>query len=592
MYKIAYPLLVVMFVSASWLTYEINKVDINTADTKQPIKAIADSKNTYKKYGLLEKVQVASTEKSSDDKAINQRKSPVVSEPSARAVLGVSKSNDKVITKDGQEYPLRIYKPLVTPNDPSYNQWWVASNQMKNVWDIPAGSYQTKIAVIDTGFVLNHQEFNGRWAINSGEDGFTLNENPSVLNCTDQSRSLNRSCNLIDDNFDGIVDNESGSTSIENPSDLNCSDQGIAINKRCNNIDDDGNGYIDDVTGWDFSNFDASVQAGEVNPNGSGTTHGTAVAGVLGATGNNGVGIAGVNWHTKILPIQALDDDSYGDTYTVSESIRYAADQDADIISISLGTSYNDPYLRQAMHYAIDKGSIIVAASGNDGCNCISYPANYPEVIAVGALAPNGNPASFSSYGANLDIIAPGQSITTPTFSASNQTSAYTVTSGTSFATPFTAGLLGLGKMSQPNAEWEEIIGAMFENADKRNLTTANPRSNTLGYGIVKSKNMLDRLRNPFTTKLRHQFNGAEVAGSERIYQCTGSTLASLPYFELKKSGIYRYTADLRELSKAVNSGWSSRQVFSTCIGLPTDNIDSLKIINIPREILNRNLKQ
>lgn len=502
-----------------------------------------------------------------------------------------NKEPKKEIISDGQTYPNRVYKPMITPNDPSYNQWWVAPNGMNEVWDIAAGSYTPKIAVIDTGFALAHQEFSGRWAINSGETGATSSEGPSVKNCADQSLSLSKSCNNIDDNFDQIVDNETGATTQQNPSDLNCTDQGVALNKSCNNLDDDGNGYKDDVSGWDFVNFDASVQAGQTNPTGTGITHGTMVTGVLGATGNNSVGIAGINWHAKILPIQALDDDSYGDSFTVGQAVYYATNQGADIISISLGTSSDDPYMRTAILYALDHGAIVVAASGNDGCDCISYPARYPEVIAVGAINSTGNSASFSNYGAQLDVLAPGQTMATTTFSAGNPTSNYASSvAGTSFATPFISGLLGLGKMSQPTASWEEIIGTMMENSDRRTLTTASPRSNVLGYGVTRATTMLARLRNSYSSTQRVQFDDLNL-GSKRNYQCEGSQIPATKLYELTKSGQYRYTSNLRELSKNVQTGWVSRDLGYVCMGLPTDTIQSVRVLNLPAELLNTFVK-
>ena len=515
---------------------------------------------------------------------------PVHTPPSIYA--GMSVSSDEIITPSGESYPNRVYETFLTPNDPLYNQWWVAPMGMASVWDATSFASTVKIAVIDTGFGLNHQEFTNRWATNGGELGTTTTEGPNDLNCTDRALALNQSCNNIDDNYDGIVDNESGATTRQNPSKRNCTTLGIAMNKNCNNIDDDGNGYVDDWRGWDFANFDASVQAGETNATGSGTTHGTTVAGILGATGNNGAGIAGVNWYAKILPLQALNDDSYGDTYTVSNAVRYAADQGAHIISISLGTSADDPYMRLAILYALDRGSIVVAAAGNNGCNCISYPANYPEVLAIGAVAPNGAPASFSSYGANLDILAPGQSMVSPTFSSTNQTSAYATVSGTSFATPYLSGLLGLAKASQPSASWEELIGAMFEKSNKSGLSASTPRTDTLGFGITSSSAMLNRVRNPYSSIMRHQFGGGTILGSARAYQCDSATIPSTRYYQLTKSGQYRYTANSRELSKAIASGWTAQQIATTCIGLPGDSVTATHVIDIPKETLNTAIKQ
>ena len=556
-------------------------------------------------FAIIGPAQTSSPEIKTPKTSIASSK-PVTNQPKENRVVGhspQSSPNNPVTTsrplalqnkqpkteiiENGIVYPNRVYATLMTPNDPSYSQWWVAPNGMNEVWDIPAGTYQTKVAVIDTGFALSHQEFTGRWAVNSGESGPSSSEGPSDKNCTDQSLALDKSCNNIDDNFDQIVDNETGATTEQNPSDLNCTDQSLALDKSCNNLDDDSNGYKDDVTGWDFVNFDSSVQAGQINPTGSGTVHGTMVAGVLGASGNNGVGIAGVNWHTKILPIQALDDNGYGDSFTVGQAVYYAVNQGADIISISLGTSTDDPYMRNAILYALDHGALVVSATGNNGCDCISYPANYPEVVAVGAINSSGNLASFSNYGAQLDILAPGQTIATTTYSSTNQTSAYSSSvAGTSFATPFVSGLLALGKMSQPTASWEEIIGTMFENSDRRTLTAAIPRTNTLGFGVVRSNTMLARLRGPTAFAQRVQFDDLNL-GSRRNYQCDESAIPATRLYELTKSGQYKYTSNLRELSKSAQTGWTSSQVGYNCMGLPTDTIDTLRVLNLPAELHN-----
>ncbi|HSH55209.1 MAG TPA: S8 family serine peptidase, partial [Candidatus Limnocylindrales bacterium] len=347
-----------------------------------------------------------------------------------------------IVYIDEKPYPLRTYKPLVLPNDPSADQWWVTQTGLDKAWDIPRGSGETVLAIIDTGFGLKHEEFANRWHTNSGESGITATEDPSSLNCTGRSLPISAACNLIDDNGDSVVDNETGTAIYENPSRLNCTDQGKLLDKSCNRVDDEGNGFVDDTTGWDFINYDNSVQAGELNPTGSGTTHGTLVAGVAAATGNNAKGIAGVDWGTKIMPLQALDDDSYGDTRSVGRAINYAVKQGVDVISLSLGSDSPDPYVETAVQAATAAGILVLAASGNDGCDCISYPARYSEVIAVGALNTSSLPASFSSFGAGLDILAPGTSITTSTWSNTNPTSAYASgVSGTSFATPLAAGL-------------------------------------------------------------------------------------------------------------------------------------------------------
>jgi subtilisin family serine protease len=499
-------------------------------------------------------------------------------------------SGAMVITSGTNTYPIRRYKTL-SVNDPYGSQWWTQKTGLETAWTVGAGSTPTTVAVIDTGFALNHEEFTNRWALNSGEQGATTSEAPSKLNCTDQKKALDQSCNLIDDNHDGIVDNESGPTTVENPSQLNCTDQGLPLDKSCNLIDDDGNGYVDDVRGWDFANYDNNVQAGEVDPNGSSTTHATEVTGVLAATGNNGKGIAGVNWATKILPLQAINDDGYGDTFTVSQAVRYAADRKVDVISLSLGTSADDPYLRQAIQYALSKGTIVVAASGNDGCDCISYPANYPEVIAVGAESSQGGPDSFSSYGSQLDLLGPGDNITSSTWSASNPTSAYVSgIAGTSFATPYVSGLLSLARSYQPTASWGELTNALLAQARHGSLTTTAPFSSTLGSGYAEADTLISRVSTVASPAMRYLLGPQSTNGtlsSALVYQCQSGDFPSAPVYQMTKGATIRYTISKLEQSQLAASGWTVKQVWYSCVGLPTDTPGIIRTINLLSEVNN-----
>lgn len=500
--------------------------------------------------------------------------------------------DDNSFTIDGKTYPLRVYEPLALPNDTYANQWWVGPTGMEQAWSVPAGPYQTKTAIIDTGYALNHEEFSGRWATSSGESGATIAENPSYLNCSDRALSLNRSCNNIDDNLDGIVDNETGFTSDENPSWLNCTDRSITLDKSCNRVDDDVNGQVDDYRGWDFSNYDHSPQAGEVYDGGSDSDHGTMTSGVLGATGNNGVGIAGVNWYTDILPIQALDDYGYGNSLTVGNSVYYAVDQGVDIISISLGTSADDPFLRQAILYAMENDVVVVAASGNNGCECIVYPANYPEVVAVGASNSSNTTASFSNFGAELDIVAPGQNITTSYWTKDNQTSAYASNvAGTSFSTPFVAGVLGLLRSNQPNASWDELTGILYEESNRKSLTASAPHSKSFGFGYVLSDQALNRVSQAYSPISNYRFSGT-ILGTERIKVCDAGMFPGSYLYELTKNGQVDYTVNQYERRKKTANSWTSKKLFGLCVGLPTDTPDFIRTISLTQEIRNQQLKQ
>lgn len=516
-----------------------------------------------------------------------------------------AKRQGTVAIAHGKTYPVRSYKALMMPNDPSANQAWVQAINMPAAWDIPRGSTPTTIAVIDTGFALNHEELQGRFATNAGEQGPTTSEAPSELNCTDKSLPLDESCNLIDDDGDGIVDNESGPATEENPSRLNCTDQHIALDKSCNLIDDDGNGYVDDVHGWDFVHEDNSPQAGESDPNTTGGHHATYVSSTAAATGNNGKGIAGVDWNAKILPIQALDDDGDGNTLAVANGIVYAADQHADVINLSLGADADDPLVHWAVQYAEAAGSVVVAAAGNDGCGCMSYPANYPEALAVGAAFSNGTPASFSSYGPNLDILAPGVNLYTADWTPSNQTSAYASNiSGTSLATPIISGLVSRLKSEQPTATPLQLMAAIAETATRTGLPAGVSRSDTTGFGFVNAAAASQRLATAVSPVQRYAFGSLSLGNkydaaspSEGkiggyVYQCDGSSPGTTPIYELKNGSDSFFTASNAEQQAALSNGYTSNFFAYGCMSQPQDHPTMMRSIDLKREFRNTNSKQ
>ena len=147
-----------------------------------------------------------------------------------------------------------------------------------------------------------------------------------------------------------------------------------------NGIDDDGNGYVDDTNGWDFA-------GGDNNPD-DGNGHGTHVAGTI-AAANNGVGATGVAYGTTIMPVAVLGSDGSGSYASVAAGIRYAVDEGAHIINLSLGGS-SSSLVFSAIQYALANNVLVVAASGNDGASTPGYPARYSSslsnVISVGGL--------------------------------------------------------------------------------------------------------------------------------------------------------------------------------------------------------------
>ena len=168
-------------------------------------------------------------------------------------------------------------------------------------------------------------------------------------------------------------------------------------------------------------------------------SHGTHVAGTICAENNN-VGVIGVAPKSKVIPIKALADDGSGNTNTIAEAIRWAADQGADFITMSLGSPSDVPSIRTAIQYALSKRCITFCAAGNAGTTReIYYPANYPETIGIGSIDQNFERASFSCTGDDLDFLAPGVKIfsTVPN-------NWYAYMSGTSMSTPFAVGCAAL----------------------------------------------------------------------------------------------------------------------------------------------------
>lgn len=436
----------------------------------------------------------------------------------------------EIITSDGTHYPLRHYQTLGY-NDPRATQWWTTTTGLQTLWNIPVTSgYTPTIAVIDTGFALNHEELAGRWATNAA------------------------------DPIDGI--------------------------------DNDGDGYVDDWRGWDFAYNDNNPQAGVHNPNGSGTTHGTMTAGTAAATAGNGVGIAGVSQTAKILPVQVMDDDSNGTSYTVGQGVIYAAQRHADIISISLGTTGDDPYLRSAIDYAIGQGSVVVASAGNTSCDCLAYPAAYPEVVAVGSVSQAGTLSSFSSYGANLDLLAPGENMTLPAWSAAYPTNGYmSGAAGTSFSAPLVSGALASLKALSPTSTGAELVAALKETADHKTLTPASPHSSTLGFGVVNVGAAATRLTTAATPAIRYSL-GPTLTGttleSSRVYSCQDAAFPSAELFEIAdpttKAGLSYTISDLDVLN-ATNAGQSVRSLGYQCVGQAVDRPTTLRSIDLSHEI-------
>ncbi len=291
-------------------------------------------------------------------------------------------------------------------------------------WDQTTGDRHTVIALVDSGIDYDHPEFRGRLAINSQE--------------------------IFGDG-----------------------------------LDNDENGCIDDIAGCNFvseSNSDAECNYTRAAPNWAAwddAGHGTVVAGVAAASGDDEAGIAGMSWHARLLPVKVLDCTGVGRISTAAAGIRYAAERGAHIINISLGSATDSRVLREAVLTAQARGALIVASAGNQP-GVVTYPGAYPGVLSVGAsgyVAVGSDPdylriTRFSGSGPLLDLIAPGYLIAGPLPPALCDTplwacgdGPYTLTSGSSFAAALVAGAAALLRSQHPGIDPPLLTALLLKSA-------------------------------------------------------------------------------------------------------------------------------
>jgi subtilisin family serine protease len=243
-----------------------------------------------------------------------------------------------------------------------------------------------------------------------------------------------------------------------------------------NGKDDDNNGFVDDRWGWDFINNSQNMTTLG--------THGTMVAGIIGAESNNNTGITGINWNVKLMPIIACNESGCNND-AVKKGIKYAVDNGADIINLSLGgdvfnytTGFDD-----IIKYAFDRNVLIVAAAGNGdleggigrnlGITKVSPVCNdggQNMVLGVGAIDVNNRLTTWSNYGGCVDIYAPGENIVSTAVPAYSTLSGfYDSEDGTSFSTPIISGIAALIKAKYPNIKNTAIRDRIINNSDYQN---------------------------------------------------------------------------------------------------------------------------
>ena len=240
-----------------------------------------------------------------------------------------------------------------------------------------------------------------------------------------------------------------------------------------NGIDDDGNGFIDDVAGYDFLDR-KTAETGDYrsrDPDASddGSGHGTAVAGVVGATAENVIGIRGVAPQTQLMPLRAFGRDGRGTDLDVAAAIVYAAENGADILNLSFGNNYFSPLVRDAIQYAVSNKVVVVASAGNLGGDAPHYPSDYPDVISVVWLNQQGSGiSSRGTHGVGVDLGAPGSSVFTtlmPESVFSVGDSQYGRLSGSSISAPMVSAAAAILRGIEPDLTPNDVRALLVQSA-------------------------------------------------------------------------------------------------------------------------------
>jgi subtilisin family serine protease len=408
--------------------------------------------------------------------------------------------------------PNYIRKVQMIPDDPYYHSsgswgqsyddlWGIKKIRCEQSWDVSQGE-GIVVAVIDTGVDYNHPDL---WD--------NIYVNPAVVD--DRNGDGKIGLNDLDVNGDHFIEPGEIIARINLP-------------------------YIGAV-GWDFVGHDADMPRPSNSPM-DGHGHGTHVSGTIAAVGNNNIGVIGVAPKAKIMPIKGLDDYGNGYDWTLAECITYAADNGAKIINNSWGGRGRSGILTDAFHYAYSKGCLAIAAAGNSNADAFDFtPANIDTVLAVAAIDPYDNKASFSNYGLNVPVSAPGVDVLSLRATGTDMygdgthivRDIYYRSNGTSMACPHVAGLAALIASRYPQYNNDQI-GWLIKNS-----VDVSPQPAPIfppGFGVI---NTFSSLANPVIPPRLH----AAINIGQIDYDLNNIPIS----YDIGGEDLWQYTIQYRE---------------------------------------------
>lgn len=324
--------------------------------------------------------------------------------------------------------PDYIMRPFYNPSDPNTNQQYFLSKiNAYAAWDVSKGDTNVVIGIVDTGTDWDHPDL---------QDNIKYNYADPI-----------------------------------------------------NGIDDDADGYIDNYRGWDMADNDNNPMVATLS---GFQLHGSHVSGCADASTDNAIGVAGPGFKCKFLPVKtSLSSDAGALLVEGYQGITYAADHGCSVINCSWGGTGGGQFGQDVIEYAtINQDALVVCAAGNDNSEEIFFPASYKYVLSVAATASNDSKSSFSNYGANIDVCAPGSGIYTTYY---NNT--YASLDGTSMASPITAGSAAIVKTIFPSFNALQVGEQLRVTCDNIYGVAANaPYQNKLGRGRINLNNALIQL--------------------------------------------------------------------------------------------------